>query len=31
MKQKKWTPKVVEDRQQQLLEILYENWDIQEA
>lgn len=31
MKQKKWTPKVVENRQQQLLEILYENWDIQEA
>ncbi len=28
--QKRWTPKVVEERQQELLQVLFENWDIQE-
>jgi len=28
MLQKAWTPKIVEGRQQELLEILYDNWDI---
>lgn len=30
MRKKKWTPKVLETRQQELLEALYEKWDIQE-
>ena len=29
--QSEWTPEVVEKRQQLLLEVLYENWDIQEG
>ena len=31
MAQKEWTPKVVKARQQHLLKVLYENWDIQET
>ena len=30
MARDQWTPEVVEERQQELLEVLYENWDIQE-
>ncbi len=30
MAQDEWKPEVVEERQEQLLEVLYENWDIQE-
>ena len=31
MAQDEWTPEVVEARQQQLLDVLYENWDIEES
>jgi uncharacterized protein with ParB-like and HNH nuclease domain len=31
MAQKEWTPAIVEARQRQLLEVLYENWDIKDA
>jgi hypothetical protein len=31
MAQKEWTQAIVEARQRQLLEVLYEKWDIKDA